>query len=68
MVDEWCRARGATKGAVVDIQSVGELARASFSGRLSPDWRPRTVAERRATLDSLGLTGPFWELDPRATV
>lgn len=39
-----------------------ELARAWWSTRLDPDWRPRPAADSQALLDGLGLTGPFWRL------
>jgi hypothetical protein len=39
-----------------------ELARRWYGDRLDPGWRPRTVQQSQAILDSVGLTGPFWSL------
>ena len=40
------------------------LARRWYDDRLDLDWRRRTPAERQAILDAVGLTGPFWSLEP----
>jgi len=51
-----------TAGEVVDLATLAELARRWYGNRLDPDWRPRTLAESQAILDSVGLTGEFWRL------
>ena len=51
-----------TAGELVDLATLAELARRWYGNRLDPDWRPRTLAESQAILDSVGLTGEFWRL------
>jgi hypothetical protein len=51
-----------TTGELVSLETLGELARRWYGDRLEPDWRPRTLEESQAILDSVGLTGEFWRL------
>ena len=51
-----------TDGALVSLDTLQELARRWYGDRLSPTWRPRTLAASQAILDSVGLTGDFWRL------
>ena len=51
-----------TPGATIPVATLGELAHAWWDDRLSPDWRPHTREQNQGILDSLGLTGPFWQL------
>jgi hypothetical protein len=51
-----------TEGELVDLATLADLARRWYGNRLDPDWRPRTLAESQAILDSVGLTGAFWRL------
>jgi hypothetical protein len=51
-----------TTGELVSLEVLGELARRWYGDRLEPDWRPRTLEESQAILDSVGLTGEFWRL------
>jgi hypothetical protein len=51
-----------TAGAVVELPVLFELARCWYGDRLSPAWRPRSLAESQAILDSVGLVGEFWRL------
>ena len=73
--DNWLAARGLTHGATLSVVQQWNLARAWYGdqrgagsagphNRMSPDWRRRTPEEAEALLDSLGLTGPFWNLSP----
>ena len=59
-IDRWLGPRKA--GATIPVTNLSALARAWWSDRLSPDWRPRTRPENQAILDRLGLTGAFWRL------
>jgi hypothetical protein len=38
------------------------LVRPWYAGRLSADWRGRSVREAQAILDEVGLRGDFWAL------
>jgi hypothetical protein len=51
-----------SEGELVSLAVLQELARRWYGDRLSPDWRPRTLAESQAILDAVGLTGEFWRL------
>lgn len=53
---------GRPPGATISIGKLSELAHAWWSDRLDPDWHPRNRDENQAILDTLGLTGPFWQL------
>jgi hypothetical protein len=50
------------RGGVMTTAQLHELARRWYGDRLDPGWRPRTVQQSQAILDSVGLTGPFWSL------
>jgi hypothetical protein len=63
-VRRWCAERDLPQGATVPLAQLWELARRWYDDRLEPDWRRRTPAERQAILDAVGLTGPFWSLEP----
>ena len=49
-------------GELVDLTTLQALAERWYRNRLADDWRPRTLAESQAILDSVGLTGDFWRL------
>ena len=53
---------GQPPGATIPITKLADLARAWWSDRLAPDWRPHTREQNQAILERLGLTGPFWLL------
>jgi len=64
-LDDWLAAHGWAPGASMSAPELNELARRWWSSRLEPDWRPRSLDESQATLESLGLTGDFWSLADR---
>jgi hypothetical protein len=49
-------------GTVFPAEQLWRLAQAWYGDRLDPDWEPRDRAGLQATLDGVGLTGPFWRL------
>ena len=57
-----CGAAGRTPGAVVPLAQAWRLAQVWYADRLTPGWRRRTAAESQALLESVGLTGPAWQL------
>ncbi len=63
---EWSAVTGRPKGAVFSPIQLWELAVRWYDDRLQFDWYRRTVAERQAILDEVGLTGDFWNLSPAA--
>jgi hypothetical protein len=50
------------RGGVMTVAQLHELAQRWYGDRLDPEWRPRTISQSQAILDSVGLTGPFWRL------
>ncbi len=63
-LERWLAAGGWEPGASLTAPQLHDLARAWWSTRLDPDWRPRSTAESQAILDGLGLRGTFWQLVP----
>ncbi len=59
-IDRWLEGR--PPGVAISVTKLSELAHAWYGDRLSPDWTPHTREQNQATLDGLGLTGPFWRL------
>jgi hypothetical protein len=59
-IERWLGER--TPGHTTTVATLGELAHAWWSDRLSDDWRPHTREQNQAILDRLGLTGDFWRL------
>jgi hypothetical protein len=47
-------------GEAFPVAQLAALGRRWYRGRLSPDWRPRTLPESQALLESTGFTGRFW--------
>ena len=58
----WLARSNQRRGEVLSLNKVFELARAWYSDPRDPAWQPRTRDESQEVLDSVGLTGGFWEL------
>lgn len=61
-MDEWCRRRALSRGAVISLDQCWKLAQRWYEGRLAPEWRGRSPEKAQAALESVGLTGPFWRM------
>jgi hypothetical protein len=48
------------------IAQAWDLARRWYGSRLDPEFRRPTLAEAHAIFRSVGLSGPFWNLDATA--
>jgi len=59
-VQRWLGSRA--PGATLPVTTLSALAHAWWSDRLAPDWTPHTREQNQAILDSVGLTGSFWQL------
>jgi hypothetical protein len=59
-IARWLGTRNA--GVTISVGKLSELAHAWWDDRLAPDWVPHTRDENQEILDSLGLTGSFWQL------
>ena len=62
-VAAWCAQRRITPGATFDLARLWRLATVWYDDRLNSSWRRRTIQERQAILDAVGLTGSFWRLN-----
>ena len=63
-VDAWCRNCNIPRGQTLTLEQAWNLAQAWYSDYLSPAWRRHSTGEAQAIFEALGLTGPFWALDP----
>ncbi len=61
-VRRWCDTREMTPGALLPAEEAWQLAHGWYKDKLKPDWRRQTLEEAEALLQSIGLTGPFWNL------
>jgi hypothetical protein len=59
-VERWLAGR--PPGATIPVSQLSELAHAWYEDRLSAEWVPHTRERNQAILDSVGLTGEFWQL------
>ncbi|MGH7685923.1 MAG: hypothetical protein ACREN2_03800 [Candidatus Dormibacteria bacterium] len=59
-LDRWLAGR--PRGAVIPVAQLRDLADVWYGDHLSPRWRPRSRDDSEAILDSIGLTGDFWQL------
>ena len=58
----WAAAQGLESAVAVSIETLGELSRGWYGGRMSDEWRPLSPAAKEAMLRNAGLRGDFWEL------
>jgi hypothetical protein len=61
-VDRWCKQWNRPRGGTLTLSQGWRLAKEWYADRLSPQWRPKTVAEAEAAFKRIGLTGEFWKL------
>jgi hypothetical protein len=59
-VERWLAGR--EPGRTISAAQLSDLAHAWWDDRVSPEWVPHTREQNQAILDSLGLSGEFWEL------
>ena len=62
-MDAWVEENGHAKGAVLRLDTLWELAKAWYDGRMDPAWRGRAPAASQKILDGLELKGDFWRLE-----
>ena len=53
---------GRQPGMTTPVRTLAALAVAWWGNWLDPAWSPRPRDDAQAILDSLGLTGPLWQL------
>jgi len=63
-VQTWCREQEIAAGMLFDLERLWRLAGMWYRDRLDANWRRKTISERQAILDAVGLRGPFWHLTP----
>ena len=57
----WLKSRGLQRGVAIGLENAWRLALAWYHDPRDPTWRPTTVAEQQAVLESVGLRGAFWK-------
>ncbi len=62
-LDVWLERTGHERGATMTVDTCWRLARAWYPDKMRPGYRRKTPEEAQAVFASLGLTGPFWQLD-----
>ena len=63
-IDGWVKRHGFERGAAVSVAQTAALARAWYARHADRDFKKWTAAEARSLFEQVGLTGPFWTLDP----
>lgn len=58
----WAAGQGLESAVAVGIETLGELSRGWYGGRMSDEWRPLSSAAKRAMVRDSGLRGEFWEM------
>lgn len=53
---------GQTRGYLASAQTMYELSRDWYLGRMDEDWEPPTVESAERVFREHGLTGSFWSL------
>jgi hypothetical protein len=67
-LDRWCRTWKLERGATLNLEQGWRLAQAWYGpDRRDPSWRRRNLEETEALFAELGLTSPFWNLQPAKT-
>lgn len=61
-IGRWLEERALTRGATMSVDTCWKLARLWYTGKNTLAYRRRTPEEAQAVFESLGLTGPFWQL------
>jgi hypothetical protein len=65
-ITAWGERHGLPVGEAVPLAQLADLARRWYGRHADPEWRKATVAEAAAVFRAAGLTGGFWQLEPRA--
>ena len=61
-VDRWCAQWNRPRGGTLTLSQGWRLAKEWYADRLSPLWRPKSVAEAEAAFARIGLMEKFWKL------
>jgi hypothetical protein len=64
-VQAWSVRHGIPVGVAVPIARVNGLGREWYGHHCDPDWRKWSVAEAIKIFKTVGLVGPFWDLEKR---
>ena len=61
-MDGWLARTGLPRGTVVTFTEMWALVQPWYRGRLSREWRGRTVEQAEQILEEVGMDGDFWRL------
>lgn len=59
---EYLTQTGLAGGYVVDAQTMYEMSKDWYAGRMDEEWEPKTADEAEAVFHAHGLAGDFWRL------
>lgn len=59
---EWLQSNGHERGFVAAAQTMYELSRDWYAGRMDLDWQPPTKEEATSVFSKHDLVGEFWSL------
>lgn len=61
-MEEWLLESGHDPGYVAPAQTLLEMSKDWYRGRMDEDWDPPTTEAAQAIFAKHGLTGDFWKL------
>lgn len=64
-LERWLQQHGGDRGAVLTLADTWTLSKAWYPDRRHAGWRPRSIEQSQAVLESVGLRDEFWSLAPR---
>lgn len=64
-VDDWCSRHGLSKGPILPVAQIWDLAKIWYGNHASPSWKKPTIAEVNAIFAKVGLIDDFWHLEDR---
>jgi Alkylmercury lyase len=65
-VEPWCERHALPRGHVMTMEALWRFASDWYGGYLEAPWRKRSVGQVRTLFERHGLSGPFWDLGPKA--
>ncbi len=61
-LDDWLDSTGSGKGYVASAQTMYDVSKDWYAGRMDEGWQPPTAEQAEQTFRRHGLSGEFWSL------
>jgi hypothetical protein len=61
-LEKWLDSSGNERGYVATAQTMFDLSRDWYEGRMSEEWEPPTARDAESIFTQHGLIGDFWKL------